>query len=400
MTYRILSLDGGGTWAAIQVQALMQLYTPATTGHQVLGDFDLAVANSGGAIVLGALVENLSLSAIFDKFNVEADRRSIFQPTTQIWGLISNLINFGPKYSTTAKLPALAAILPNAGGQALSQAISGVKSQGSAADVHLLVTAFDFDRNVAAFFRSAPTALGWGVGAASTVTLAQAVHASSTPPVNYFDQPAAFTGSRYWDGAISGCNNPVLAGVAEALTLDIAPADIRVLSLGTGTRRLPGPPTQQPQSPLQEPTSPQGFPIDIEKLATSILDDPPDIATFLAHAMTGGRNGVPARPAGAAVTPDSRIVRMSPMISPVRDAANTKWVPPGTWTAEQFDYLANDIHLDALDQGDVDYITAFGSWWIADEVTNQPVRMHTDSLAPEIGYSKFSHAALAWSIIR
>jgi patatin-like phospholipase/acyl hydrolase len=58
MNYRILSLDGGGTWALIQVKALIALYDnePATSGHDVLRDFDLVAANSGGSIFLGGLL--------------------------------------------------------------------------------------------------------------------------------------------------------------------------------------------------------------------------------------------------------------------------------------------------------------------------------------------------------
>ncbi len=47
MTFKILSLDGGGTWALLEVMALENLY-PGKTGLQILRHFDLAVANSGG----------------------------------------------------------------------------------------------------------------------------------------------------------------------------------------------------------------------------------------------------------------------------------------------------------------------------------------------------------------
>lgn len=62
MVYRILSLDGGGSWA------LIKLYGAAATGHQVLRDFDLVAATSGGSLVLGGLVENLSLNELLSVF--------------------------------------------------------------------------------------------------------------------------------------------------------------------------------------------------------------------------------------------------------------------------------------------------------------------------------------------
>ena len=55
MTYRILSLDGGGAWAVIQAMALIDLYgSDKKCGHEVLGDFDLVAANSGAAWFSGA----------------------------------------------------------------------------------------------------------------------------------------------------------------------------------------------------------------------------------------------------------------------------------------------------------------------------------------------------------
>ena len=60
--------------------------------------------------------------------------------------------------------------------------------------------------------------------------------------MNYFDAPAMLNGgaARVWDGAMGGYNNPVLAGVVEAMTnQDLDRARVRVLSLGTGSVVLP-----------------------------------------------------------------------------------------------------------------------------------------------------------------
>jgi patatin-like phospholipase/acyl hydrolase len=64
MPFRVLSLDGGGAWALIQVRALMALYGESKTGHQILRNFDLVAAHSGGALVLAGLVEDLPLGEI------------------------------------------------------------------------------------------------------------------------------------------------------------------------------------------------------------------------------------------------------------------------------------------------------------------------------------------------
>ena len=52
MTHKILSLDGGGAWAMLQAMALGDLFGDRP-GWEILAQFDLAVANSGGSIVLG-----------------------------------------------------------------------------------------------------------------------------------------------------------------------------------------------------------------------------------------------------------------------------------------------------------------------------------------------------------
>src|SRR6266481_6037598 len=81
MTFRILSLDGRGPWSLIQIMTLIDLYRSGgalLTGHHVLRDFDLVVANSGGSIVLGGLVKDLPLTDIQLFFADKAVRQSIF----------------------------------------------------------------------------------------------------------------------------------------------------------------------------------------------------------------------------------------------------------------------------------------------------------------------------------
>jgi hypothetical protein len=396
MPYRILSLDGGGSWALIQVLALTALYDSKTTGHSVLQDFDLVAANSGGSIVLGGLVEDLSLGDLLGYFCDQAKRQAIFSPTKS-WGdrALHDLTGLGPKYSADAKLVALQRLLPKRGPLKLTDAASGLRRIGSQSDVHLLITSFDYDSNRAKFFRSAPaSAPSWGEGAASTVTLADAIHASTNAPVNYFDAPARFPDSpgRYWDGAITGCNNPVVAGVTEAIVLGQKPADIVALSIGTATVVLPKPTPGQPASPLLASPPDQGLINDLRKLAGSIVDDPPDIATFLAHVMSGG-----------ALTPpdghgNGRVVRMNPMVSPVR-ALGGLWKAPGTMTLAQFGHLAG-LDMDAVAQPEVDAIADYAQLWLQSAAPNQPIRMNADDLTLEVGHAWFQDALAWWKKIK
>ena len=94
---------------------------------------------------------------------------------------------------------------------------------------------FDYELSRAAFFRSQATSSpSWGDGGSADVTLAEAIHASTNAPVNYFDAPALLPScnARFWDGGITGCNNPVLAAVTEALVKQHKNTDIVALSIG------------------------------------------------------------------------------------------------------------------------------------------------------------------------
>jgi hypothetical protein len=395
MNYRILSLDGGGTWALIQLKALIALYSEQTPGHTVLEDFDLVAANSGGSIVLGGLVEDLTLGDILDFFQDQTMRESIFSPTHSFGDrALHDLTGLGPKYSEENKLPALENVLPKTGTVPLVNSAASVRRPGSNADVHLLIVGFDYDRNRATFFRSS-TASGpaWGTGETADVTLAEAIHASTNAPVNYFDAPASFPGrpGRYWDGAISGCNNPVLAGVTEAIAKSQDPLNLAVLSIGTASVALPWQQPGQPPSPYVPQIVDPGFVTDLRKLATSILDDPPDIATFLAHVMTGSGLGLNKPPA------DSRIVRMNPLISPVMRAR--AWSAPGSMSAAQFTYLAK-LDMDAVQQAEVNAISNYGDLWVQSVAPNQPIRMNGDTLVSELGQSSFQDAVAAWNALK
>ncbi len=392
MGYRILSMDGGGSWALIEIRALIELYGETTAGHRVLQDFDMVVGNSGGAMIIGGLLEDLPLKTLLGYYEDEAMRRRLFSPTAKWYDrLLSGIFGIGPKYSTEDKFVAIKQLLPTAGGLSLQQAAKG-RGRGGA-DLHVLIIGFDYDANRSAFFRSAPT-VGpqWGHGAQASATLAEAIHASTNAPVNYFDGPAVLpSGGRYWDGAIAGCNNPVLAGVTEAIGRGNDPLDVVALSIGTGTVALPARDPADPRnSPFVQPTSGSGLLADIRRVATSIMDDPPDVATFLAYVMTGKGNAIKA----PAVT--SRIVRVNPQISPA--GVPGAWGPPGPLDTQEFIDMVT-LDADAIDQYQVDKIIAYTRLWIAGDVPNQAIREDNLTLAVELGHDQFKEAVSAWQAL-
>ena len=386
MAYRILSLDGGGAWSVAQVMALSVIYGDEASGHDVLGQFDLAVANSGGADVLGGLVENMKLSRILQLFTDPVLSKTLYPPTKHFYGLCRLILGVAPRYDTAARLLALRKLFPRISTGPMSAQAIPAASGGS---VRLLVPAFDVDRQLATFFRSqAIRRPGWGAGVAADCTLTEAIHASSAAPVAYFDDVARVGSRRLWDGGVAGYNNPVVAGVMEALAAGVAAKDIVVLSMGTGTHRLAGPPTKKPPpfaAGLGDTSFPRGA---IPLLAGAILDDPPDVATFVAHGLLGG----PPRPPASRPDLDSRVVRVSPMLSPVKSAAGG-WVAPGGWTLDRFMALSNQ-QFDAYRA--VEEIRDFAKLWIAGVAMNQPVRMDADRLVAEVGRDRFPDAVADW----
>lgn len=385
--FRVLSLDGGGSWALIEVMALMKLHGDSATGHEVLRQYDLVAATSGGSIVLGGLVEDMSLAELLAFFLSEERRRSIFVGKPHLPDT--------PKYRTEAKLEGLKEAFPLRGGLLLKDAAAEIVSERTGRPVHLLVTSFDYDRQRGRFFRSAAAGgPAWGDGDPTEVTVVDAIHASTNAPVLYFDKPAELesdVGKRYWDGGVSGCNNPVLVGVAEAVVLGNAPQSIVALSLGTGTVSLPPLPDGAEPSPLFAPLQQQGILHDLEMLAGSILDDPPDAASFLAHVMTGGAPELP-------LPVDSRVVRMNPMVAPVHDESGAWALPQGMPEAE-FAALTS-LGMDAVEQEDVVKIERLAALWIADHVRNQPVRMNGATQGAEVGHAQLSQALAAWEMLR
>lgn len=406
-SYRILSLDGGGSWAIIQIRALQALFGKDAYGHEVLKHFKLVVANSGGSIAAMAMAENWTLSKIISLYLDEKERRRIFVTLNFVERsilrkILKLLTGVGPKYKTAAKLKGLEKVFPLIGKMRLTDLPEMIGENSP----HFLIASFDYDRERANFFRSdqdskaqthiIATMNGYPTSSSfDSVTVAQALHASSNAPLNYFDKPAKIPlkGSkstrRYWDGAVAGYNNPLMAGLVEALTNGIALESINILSIGTGNSFLPlkqlkqlenGDSSHKNAVLCQKPDQPS-LANDIAKMATSILSDPPDAATYTAYTLLGTKyphNMVP-------------LVRMNPLIQPL--LSKGKWIlPPGLTTAE-FKRL-NKLDLDAVAQKDVELIDHFCRLWLSDKVPNQPVRTNAE-LQPILGHGWFSQAKAA-----
>lgn len=405
--YNILSLDGGGSWAIIQVMMLQRLYGDEAPGSHVLKHFDLVVANSGGSIVAAGLLLDRKLSEIKSLFDNEDCRKQIFVPISS-WGrALAGLVGLGPRYRAKAKLQGLQSLFGKfQGNVTLTQAAERISARNGR-KIDAVLVAYHYNRDRSTFFRSNQASLAGAFGRPQPVLLAEAVHASSNAPVNYFDEPAMVTiGDRrdpFWDGAITGCNNPVLLGIVEARANGAAAREIRALSIGTGNTFLPlsdGACKAAAPCLLLQPPHP-GLKTDLRKLASSILLDPPDSASFIAHVLLGGR--IPTR-ATERVT-SGPIVRLNPLIQPVLGQDRTWILPPkakGTdfsWgefpvegesalDAEMFTRL-RDLDMDVLKPEEIGWIKELAALWMEDHIPNQPVRP-AQLLDCQIGHRWFS----------
>jgi hypothetical protein len=387
MTQKILSLDGGGTWALLEAMALHAIYGD-TPGWQILAEFDLAVANSGGSIVLGGLIENMTPSQILNLFDDVNSRRGIFAKAPFLETLLSHIPIF-PKYSAVGKRQGLGVAFGPAGDRTMADLSrqAGWPSGPNNQPVKILIVGFDYDALRAVFFRSYNTAAG---AKADQVALVDAVHASSNAPVVYFDAPALFNNRRYWDGAMGGFNNPLMAGVVDLLAEGAPAGEIVALTIGTGTVKLlpPGAPGNADAN-LRQAVEEQNVINDLGKAAGCITDDPPDNASYAAHViLTQAR--------GADVTHMGPVVRLNPVIRPVRQGDN--WSVPAGLEFSQFETLKG-LAMDAVDQDKVDLIKVLGGAWIAGSVPNQPIRMRSDDLKAEPGDEVFADGANRWRVL-
>jgi hypothetical protein len=421
----MLSLDGGGTWALIQAKALGAIYGDGTDGWTILDRFDLAVANSGGAIVLALLLQGATPDEIVNLFRDRHERELIFERNAIVDRALGGLIGFGSRYHAPGKLTGLLDIFRRSRGRwgsdfgalpldLIAATLNAERAQKGIGPFHFLITAFDFDAERTVFFRSDPNSAAAHFRGAPVPSLAGALHAATNAPVRYFNRPAEVefpdgSSFNYWDGAVGGYNNPIMAGVIEALAGDPARREtLQVLSIGTATARLPVVPAAWPgaapwvvrRKPVRGLDSVRMM-SDLRKLTAAIMSDRPEAAGYMAHIALGEPVATPADSKCRA----TRIVRMNPMMQPLHagtdEQGHDRWNPYG-WFAEPssvsgrtlFERLVA-LDMDAVADGEVRDIERLAELWLEGRVPNQPI-YSDDRLAPVIGQAVFADALAAW----
>jgi Patatin-like phospholipase len=381
--YRILSLDGGGTWSLLQVMALQKLYGPNANGHGVLRRFDLVAANGGGSIVLAGLAMNLTLQQLLkDIFLNEAKRKKIFGLTKPKYRLL------GRQIPTKVRLEALRDVLGDYHNFPLG-ALYGTIRQAVGFSPELLFCAFDCDRRRPEFFRSN---LG-SRSASSTGTwdpsFAHVIHASVTSPKD-FEALANIDGTRFCEGSPAGLYNPLLAAVTEARANRPDGLIIQALSIGTGTvERLPSATDREDAWPrIEKKREPAAF---LDSIARSSLDDAPDTATYVAHVLLGQDLPSAEKPPPIAT---SSIVRLNPVVRFQWDQSKSGWALKQAIASNAAAGLAL-VNKAAIERPEISNVENLGKLWTTDAVDNQPIRSNRNFKC-EIGHEKFSKAVDAW----
>ena len=375
--YKILSLDGGGSWAIIQLLTLKDRYGNLN-GHQILQKFDLIIANSGGSIVLAALAENYTLDKAIALFKEKSNRELIFHKNTfkdryfpvDYLGLFN--AGFGPKYSAKRKKEAFESLFPEIDKIQMDELPKLIGKDS----LKIVVATYDALNNRAKFFKSFSS----NSEGDDSVRLTQAINASSNAPVQYFDFPARFKAKgsdifyELWDGALGGFNNPILAGIIEAYKLGVDLNTIRVVSLGTSNSLMSADSKRDfwnwKQIALQfrrkkfhfSKWKPQFnfFKETVLHQAKTILYQPPDTANYIAmmflKAATGNK-------------PNEQIIRLSPLIH--YDTHSAKEIIPLIQQLYKMDMdLTTDEEIDKL-------IKCFIGWKNG-LIYNQPIEFRVE----------------------
>lgn len=212
MTYRILTIDGGGIRGAASARFLSRL--EADYGQSLFQAFDYFAGTSTGALIaLHMAVNKASAAACYSLYNAK-NARELFDASA--WDrLIPIYLQNQPKYDGKGKKKVLRRVFG--------------KKHIKSAKKPVLVTAYDLNDRQIVVFKS-----DGGDEAGYNPLVSEVADASTAAPL-YFPTVESGSTPPKWllDGGLAA-NNPSICALAEALKKDIKPKDIRLVSIGTG----------------------------------------------------------------------------------------------------------------------------------------------------------------------
>lgn len=242
MTFKILSLDGGGIRGVLSATILKEVEKTLIekTGKKLHEYFDLVTGTSTGSILAAGIASGMSASELLELYEKEGE--NIFPKCVRWqrkWRLLGQLLGnhvlYPHEYGNQGLTNVLKRRLPNKeSGEPLT--IQDIK------ETQLLIPAYDvYSRNTTWFNNSSPTA--WY----SNLELWKICTASSSAPTFFPPYELPYNAEQslpHIDGGVSA-NNPALMAIAHALQIERQNKsnfnlnDIAVFSIGTGNTTCP-----------------------------------------------------------------------------------------------------------------------------------------------------------------
>lgn len=225
MTYRILSLDGGGIRGIISAVILAEVERIL---NQPLNQyFDLIAGTSTGSILASAIATGRQSQEIIRLYRGKGARIFPYQGrfSPRRLGLVFQYGLSAPLYPDDGLI------------QVLQEEFGSTRLSDIEDSLQLMIIAYDTMGRKPIVFKS------WRQDQDFfTIPLWEACVCSSSAPT-YFPAHLLQTSTRQYsviDGGV-GANNPAAAALAEALRLNYSIQDISVLSIGTGSSERPFP---------------------------------------------------------------------------------------------------------------------------------------------------------------
>lgn len=228
MTFKILSLDGGGIRGVMSARILQEIeqQIQQRKGQSLQEYFDLVAGTSTGALIAGAIISGMNSNQIIDIYQNEGleifPYQSRFSPKRL--PLISKYGLSAPKFSNEGLINVMKKYLVK------NQVPIKIKD---VVKPNILIVAYDMSKDEPWFFNNNNNNIfsQWY----SNLPLWEICVSSASAPTYFppYELKNQGESSPHIDGGVAA-NNPTLAAVAYAIKLGHKLEEISVLSIGTG----------------------------------------------------------------------------------------------------------------------------------------------------------------------
>lgn len=244
MTFKILSLDGGGMRGVLSARILKEIegILAAQTGQKLHEYFDLIAGTSTGSILAGGIACQITANKLIDFYKEEGENIFLKSVRRQRgWRWLSRLTGNRALYPNKPGEKGLAKVLMK---RLIAPELGRCPAIGEINHPNLLILAYDvLSRNTTWFTNNhGDNNRTWY----DNIGLWAICCASASAPTYFPPYDLPFNADQYLphiDGGVSA-NSPELAAIAHALLLnkdrpEFSLSDIAVFSIGTGKTTLP-----------------------------------------------------------------------------------------------------------------------------------------------------------------